>query len=64
MEKIDIEILPKEAKKELIDFYEFLLKKYGFKKRCRANLEKEILADQVQIDTKKWKFDRSEIYER
>lgn len=28
------------------------------------SVEKEILADQIQIDTKRWKFEREEIYER
>jgi hypothetical protein len=27
------------------------------------DVEKEILADQIQIDTKKWKFKREEILE-
>ena len=28
-EELKIDILPEEGKKELMDFYEFLLKKYG-----------------------------------
>ena len=64
MEKIDMELLPKEAKKELIDFYKALLRKYRAKKRSIEDLEKEILADQIQIDTKDWKFNREEIYGR
>ncbi|NPA54422.1 MAG: DUF2281 domain-containing protein [Aquificae bacterium] len=32
MKIIDIEKLPKKAQKELLDFYEFLLKKYKRKK--------------------------------
>ena len=60
MEKIDIEILPEEAKRELVNFYNLLLKKYNIR---RINeIEKEILADQIQIDTRGWRFDRDEIY--
>jgi len=32
--------------------------------RLKSNIEKEIFADQVKIDTKKWEFNREEIYER
>lgn len=35
-EKIDLSILPEEAKKELYDFYLFLLTKYS-KKELKAN---------------------------
>lgn len=65
-QKIDLEILPEDAKKELIDFYELLIKKYKQKISYKTvkDVEKEILADQIQIDTKKWKFKREEIYER
>ena len=62
----NIEILPEEARKLFIEFYEFLLNKYANvnEKNNRENIEKAILADQVQIDTKKWKFNRKEIYGR
>ena len=30
--------------------------------RLKENIEKEILADQIKIDTTNWKFDREEIY--
>jgi hypothetical protein len=65
-QKNDVDILPEEAKKELIDFYELLIKKYKQKISYKTvkDVEKEILADQIQIDTKKWKFRREEIYER
>jgi hypothetical protein len=32
--------------------------------RLKQNIEKEILADQIKIDTSKWKFNREEIYAR
>ena len=31
--QLDLEILPDEAKKELLDFYNFLIQKYGIRKR-------------------------------
>jgi len=64
MRELNIEILPEEVKRELFEFYEFLLKKYKIKEKRIKDLEKEILADQIQIDTKGWKFNREEIYER
>ena len=65
-QKIDLEVLPEEARKEMIDFYELLIKKYKqrISYKTMKDVEKEILADQIQIDTKKWKFKREEIYER
>ncbi len=33
VEKIDLELLPEEARKELIDFYESLVEKYGIIKQ-------------------------------
>ncbi|MEO2068333.1 MAG: hypothetical protein ABGX27_02330 [Desulfurobacteriaceae bacterium] len=69
MEKIDLTLLPEDARRELIDFYEFLLEKYGSKyssRKGKNNIEdiKEILLiDKVQIDTRNWKFSREEIYE-
>jgi len=65
-QKIDLEALPEEARKELMDFYESLIKKYKRKTNHKTveDVEKEILADQIQIDTKKWKFEREQIHER
>ena len=64
--EIDLTLLPENAKKELIDFYEFLLKKYGSKEKKDTedvNIEKFFLINEIQIDTRKWKFSREEIYE-
>ena len=58
--EIDLEKLPEEARKELLDFYEFLLEKYGKKKKNRLNIEK-LLPKKVKF------FDplnRDDIYER
>jgi hypothetical protein len=64
-QKIDLEVLPEEARKELLDFYELLIKKYKqrISYKTMKDVEKEILADQIQIDTKRWKFKREEILE-
>jgi hypothetical protein len=32
--------------------------------RLKESIEKEILADQIKVDTTKWKFNREEIYAR
>jgi len=65
MEKIDLTLLPGEARRELIDFYEFLLEKYGSgkEKNNMEDIKETLLINKVQIDTKNWKFSREEIYE-
>ncbi len=61
-------MLPDEARKELLKFYEMLLRKYNLKKydfkKNEDDIKKEILADEIQIDTRGWKFNREEFYER
>ena len=63
-ENIDLSILPEEAKKEILDFYEFLIQKYVRKVDFSENTE--ILIEQLipqpirTFDTLK----REEIYER
>jgi len=42
IEKIDLFLLPEEGRKELINFYEFLLKKYGITKKETPLKENEI----------------------
>jgi hypothetical protein len=32
--------------------------------RLKESIEKEILADQIKVDTTNWKFNREEIYAR
>ncbi|MBS3948534.1 MAG: hypothetical protein KGZ57_09625 [Dethiobacter sp.] len=32
--------------------------------RLKRDIERDLLTDQIKIDTKKWKFDRDEIYAR
>ena len=64
MERIDLSLLPEEARRELIDFYEFLLEKYGTKKRKGniEDIEETLLINKIQIDTRNWKFNREEVY--
>ena len=68
METLDLDLLPEEAKKEVVHFYNRLLKKYKSKQSKTNNeiegLKKELLVDKIMIDTKKWKFNRDELHER
>ncbi len=59
---IDLEVLPDDAKRELIDFYEYLVRKYGKKKRVEEFLA---FVEKHRIELPKdYKFDREEIHER
>jgi len=62
--KIDIDILTEEIQKELIDFYEFLIKKYATKKVK----DKKSFFESVKLHSFKlpegYKFNREELYER
>ncbi len=55
---IDLEVLPDDAKRELIDFYEYLVRKYGKKKRVDIQ---GILPKPIKKFTP---LKREEIYER
>ena len=73
---INIELLPEEARKLLIEFYEFLLNRYKEKKEVLAKIEdkkrdfnkqkvlKKILSEPVGILPEGYKFDREEAHER
>ncbi len=67
---IDIHILPESAQNELIDFYNFLVERYGKiskKNSSRTKLTgKQINAffDQYNLDLTNFKLDRNSIYER
>jgi hypothetical protein len=61
--QIDLEKLPKEAKKEVIDFYKLLLKKY--KKDVESEIDDvEVFFNSYNIDLTSFKFDRNEANER
>ncbi|GAB6072725.1 hypothetical protein JCM14244_11020 [Venenivibrio stagnispumantis] len=59
MQTINLNELPEEAQKELLDFYEFLLQKYK-KKKTKKKIE-EIIPRKVKEFTP---IKREEIYER
>ena len=59
MQTINLNELPEEAQKELLDFYEFLLQKY--KKRKRKKKIEEIIPRKVKVFQP---MKRDEIYER
>jgi|Deesub1362A_J573_1020465.scaffolds.fasta_scaffold85420_1 hypothetical protein len=61
-EQLDLGILPEEAKKEIKDFYEFLLTKYGIKVREK---NKEEIKSIIPSPVKKFRpLTREEIYAR
>jgi len=59
MQTINLNELPEEAQKELLDFYEFLLQKY--KKRKRKKGIEEVIPRKVKAFQP---MKREEIYER
>ena len=66
---IDIQILPKKAQDELIDYYNFLVERYaGKKEKPGKKTAKESLVntffDQFSLNLKDFKINRDEIYER
>jgi len=67
MEKInyhvDLNILNDQARKEIIDFYEFLIFKYGKKDNKSKNKFQNFLADPIQSNNP-YTFNRNKLYER
>ena len=65
IKEIDFSILPEEARRELIDFYEFLLEKYV---RRRKNARKETFFSMIKKHSftlpSTYRFNREELYER
>jgi hypothetical protein len=68
--QLDLEILPKEAKKELLDFYEYLLNKYGRAKKEKVTMEKrklqffESVKKHSFVLPENYRFNREELHER
>jgi len=60
--KKEVRVKDKVLTIELPD--EFRGKEVEITVRLKREIEKEILADQIQVDTTKWKFSREELYER
>ncbi len=63
MEKIDLTLLPEEAKRELIDFYNFLLQKYKVKDNKLKVLPKGFYSP-VKVASYSIVARRQDIYER
>lgn len=61
--QIDLEKLPEEARKEVIDFYRLLLKKYKMEKENNID-DVDIFFNNYKIDMTSFKFDRNEANER
>jgi hypothetical protein len=70
LKEIDMDILPDEVKKELLDFYEYLLTKYGKKQLLLKDhvKNKKAFFEAVKKHSfklpKDYKFDREELHER
>lgn len=65
---IELQILPKKAQNELIDFYRFLVERYVVKKEKKdvsnSNEEKiDIFFNKFSFNMKNFEFNRNEIYE-
>jgi len=64
LKELDMDILPEEVKKELLDYYEFLVNKYA-KKRLN---NKKAFFESVKTHSFKlpedYKFNREELHER
>jgi hypothetical protein len=58
-----LNILNEEAQKEIIDFYEFLIFKYGKTTSKPKNKLHNFLAEPIRTTTP-YTFNRSELYER
>jgi len=60
---LDLETLPEGARKELLDFYEYLLTKYKKDKGKKERL-KRVLSNPAGVLPEGYKFDREEAHER
>ena len=61
LKTIDLDILPDDAKRELIDFYEYLVKKY--KKTENVELLEIYKRYNIKLPSD-YKFNREELHER
>ena len=59
---LDLQILAEEARKELLDFYKSILKKYKVKIKFVDDVDK--FFDKYSLDLSLFKFNREEIHER
>ena len=69
-QKIDLEVLPEEARKEMMDFYEYLLNKYAKAKKEKTTMEKrklqffESVKEHSFVLPENYRFNREELHER
>ena len=64
VKEINMDILPEEVKKELLDFYEYLVNKYGRKKlKDRKAFFESVKAHSFKLP-EAYKFNREELHER
>jgi len=62
---INLEVLPEDAQRELIDFYEYLVKKYGKRESFNKKIEFfEFVKNHRVSLPKSYQFNREEVYER
>ena len=70
LKEIDIDILPEEVKRELLDFYEYLATKYGKKQiEMKSPLkDRKAFFESVKMHSFRlpegYKFNREELHER
>ena len=66
IKEINLKILPEEARKTLLDFYEYLVSRYrkNADKLDKENRLKKILSNPVDVLPADYKFDREEAHER
>jgi hypothetical protein len=70
LREIDMDIMPEEIKNELLDFYEYLITKYGKKQlELKDNVrDKRVFFESVKKHSvrlpESYKFNREELHER
>ena len=65
---LDLSVLPRKAQDELLDFYQFLVERYGKKGKKNVSLKKmevniDTFFENYNIDLEGFTFNRDEIYE-
>ena len=59
----DLSILPEPAKQMLLDFYQFLVEKYGEKPKDKQSRFQKFLSDPIEVATIT-RFSREELHDR
>ena len=63
-QEINFEILPEEARRELIDYYDYLKRKYARGTEQTEKRLKKTLSNPVGILPENYRFNREEAHER